>query len=174
MRVPSIVLLCLLGSACGDVGEEAVQSCGPTETAEALAYADQVAHLIRGEELRAVVAELASDDYEGRAPGTAGDVMAREWIEARLAEANIAPGADQGYQQPFELVDVADHAGAYVGIEHGGADPVVLPDLRQDIPGRGDERSRHRLRADVRGSLLVGGVQEGPQEADGDRFDALG
>lgn len=106
MRVPSIVLLCLLGAGCGQVGEEAVQSCGPVATDEALAYADRVAHLIRGEELRAVVAELASDEYEGRAPGTAGDVKAREWIAARLAEANIAPGADQGYEQPFELVSV--------------------------------------------------------------------
>ncbi len=106
MRVPSVVLLCLLGAGCGRVGEEAVQSCGPVATDEALAHADQVAHLIRGDELRAVVAELASDDYEGRAPGTAGDVRAREWIAARLAEANIAPGADQGYQQPFELVSV--------------------------------------------------------------------
>ena len=106
MRVPSIFLLCLLGAGCGQVGEEAVQSCGPTETAEAMAYADQVAHLIRGDELQAVVAELASDDYEGRAPGTAGDARARDWIAARLAEANIAPGAGQGYQQPFELVSV--------------------------------------------------------------------
>ena len=106
MRVPSIVLLCLLGAGCGQVGEEAVQSCGPVATDEALAHADQVAHLIRGDELRAVVAELASDDYEGRAPGTAGDVRAREWIAARLAEANIAPGAGQGYQQPFELVSL--------------------------------------------------------------------
>ena len=106
MRAPSIVFLCLLGFGCGEVNEKAPVPCGPAATDEALAYADQAAHLIRGEELRAVVAELASDDYEGRAPGTAGDVKAREWIAAQLAEANIAPGAGQGYQQPFELVSV--------------------------------------------------------------------
>ena len=106
MRAPSIVLLCLLGFGCGPADEEILQACGPTVTGEALAYADQVAHLIRGEELRSVVAELASDAYEGRAPGSAGDVKAREWMAAQLADANIAPGAGQGYEQPFELVSV--------------------------------------------------------------------
>ena len=106
MRAPSIVFLCLLGFGCGEVGERAPVPCGPAATDEALAYVDQVAHLIRGEELRAVVAELASDEYDGRAPGTAGDVKAREWIAAQLAEANIAPGAGEGYQQPFELVSI--------------------------------------------------------------------
>ena len=106
MRAPSIVLLCLLGFGCGPVDKEVLQACGPTATDEALAYADGVAHLIRGEELRSVVAELASDAYEGRAPGSAGDVKAREWMAAQLAEANIAPGAGQGYEQPFELVSV--------------------------------------------------------------------
>ena len=106
MRAPSIVLLCLLGFGCGPADEEILQACGPTATGEALAYADQVAHLIRGEELRSVVAELASDAYQGRAPGSAGDVKAREWMAAQLAEANIEPGAGQGYEQPFELVSV--------------------------------------------------------------------
>ena len=106
MRAPSIVLLCLLGFGCGPADEEILQACGPTATGEALAYADQVAYLIRGEELQSVVAELASDAYEGRAPGSAGDVKAREWMAAQLADANIAPGAGQGYEQPFELVSV--------------------------------------------------------------------
>ncbi len=106
MRAPSIVLLCLLGFGCGPADEGILQACGPTATDEALAHADGVAHLIRGEELRSVVAELASDAYEGRAPGSAGDVKAREWMAAQLAEANIAPGAGQGYEQPFELVSV--------------------------------------------------------------------
>ncbi|MCY4476546.1 MAG: M20/M25/M40 family metallo-hydrolase [Gammaproteobacteria bacterium] len=106
MRAPSIVLLCLLGFGCGPADEESLQACGPTATGEALAYADQVANLIRGEELQSVVAELASDAYEGRAPGSAGDVKAREWMAVQLADANIAPGAGQGYEQPFELVSV--------------------------------------------------------------------
>ena len=106
MRVPSIVLLCLIGVGCEDADVEVQQPYGPVAPDEAMVYADQVSHLIRAEDLRAVVAELASDAYEGRGPGSAGDLKAREWIAARLAEANIAPGADQGYQQPFGLVGV--------------------------------------------------------------------
>ena len=106
MRNLGLAVFCLICAGCAETGVEIAQPCGPAGTDEALAYAEQVAHLIRGEELRAVVAELAGDAYEGRAPGTAGDLKAREWIAARLAEANIAPGAGEGYQQPFELVSV--------------------------------------------------------------------
>ena len=109
MRVSAIVLVCFLATGCGevaDVGGGAVQSCGPVATAEALAYADKVADRIREEDLRAAVAELASDSYEGRAPGTPGDLKAREWIAAQLAEAGIAPGAGESYEQPFGLVSI--------------------------------------------------------------------
>ena len=106
MRVPSIVLLCLIGVGCEDADVEVQRPYGPVTPDEAMVYADQVSHLIRGEDMRAVVAELASDAYEGRGPGSTGDLKAREWIAAQLAETGIAPGADQGYQQPFGLVGV--------------------------------------------------------------------
>ena len=106
MRVPSTVVLCLIGVGCGKVDVQVQQPHGPVSADEAMVYADQVSHLIRAEDLRAVVAELGSDAYEGRGPGSAGDLNAREWIAAQLAGAGIAPGADQGYQQPFGLVGV--------------------------------------------------------------------
>ena len=106
MRVPSILFLCLIGVGCEQADVEVPVPCGPVAPDEAMAYVDQVSNLIQGEEMRAVVAELASDAYEGRGPGSAGDLMAREWMAAQLAEANIAPGADQGYQQLFDLVGV--------------------------------------------------------------------
>ena len=84
----------------------AAEQCGPVAPEAAMAYADRGSSLIRGEDLRAVVAELASDAYEGRGPGSAGDRKARQWTAARLAETGIAPGGTQGYQQPFALVGV--------------------------------------------------------------------
>ncbi len=107
MRAPSLVIACLIAAGCGKTDVETAGQCGPTAPDEVMAYADDVSRLIRGEDLRAVVAELASDAYQGRAPGSAGDRKAREWIAAQLTAANIAPGGDQGYQQPFELVSVA-------------------------------------------------------------------
>ena len=46
--------------------------------------------------LRDVTAELASDAYAGRAPGSAGDVKARAWLEARMRALGLAAGAADG------------------------------------------------------------------------------
>ena len=85
---------------------DAAGQCGAAPTDAAMAFADRASPDIRGEELRAVVAELASDAYAGRGPGSAGDLKARQWIAARLAASGIAPGGTEGYQQPFALVGV--------------------------------------------------------------------
>ena len=106
MRVPSLAFLCLAAAGCGGADVTTPQQCGPTAPDEAMAWVDQVSHLIREEDFRAVIAELAGDAYEGRGPGAAGDLKAREWIAAQLAAANIAPGADEGWQQTFDLVGV--------------------------------------------------------------------
>ena len=84
----------------------AARQCGPAATHAAMAEADEAAPTISGAEMRAAVAELASDAYQGRGPGSAGDRQAREWIAARLAETGVAPGGTRGYEQPFALVGV--------------------------------------------------------------------
>ncbi|HEY8119995.1 MAG TPA: M28 family peptidase [Myxococcota bacterium] len=58
--------------------------------------------------IRSVTAELASDAYEGRAPGSPGDARARAWIEQRMRALGLAPGAADGsYQQRFEMIGSA-------------------------------------------------------------------
>ncbi len=106
MRAPSLLVVCLICVGCGQADVDGPQPCGPVSHEEAMAYVDQVSKRIREEDFRAVVAELASDAYEGRGPGSAGDARAREWIAARLADANVAPGAGESYQQPFGLVGI--------------------------------------------------------------------
>jgi Zn-dependent M28 family amino/carboxypeptidase len=55
--------------------------------------------------IRDVVAEIASDAYEGRAPGSAGDVKTRTWLVARMRSLGLSPGAADGsYQQRFAMV----------------------------------------------------------------------
>lgn len=62
---------------------------------------------ITADAIRAVVAEIASDGYAGRAPGTDGDRRAREYLARALTEAGFAPGAADGsFEQAFELVGV--------------------------------------------------------------------
>jgi Zn-dependent M28 family amino/carboxypeptidase len=57
--------------------------------------------------IRDVVAEIASDRYEGRAPGTAGDTLTQRYLIAQLETMGFAPGAaDGGWLQPFDLVSL--------------------------------------------------------------------
>jgi Zn-dependent M28 family amino/carboxypeptidase len=69
--------------------------------------AEQATRKIMANTIREVVAELASDAYQGRAPGSAGDARARAWLAARLHGLGFAPGAADGsYQQRFAMVGV--------------------------------------------------------------------
>ncbi|HVE84277.1 MAG TPA: M28 family peptidase [Myxococcales bacterium] len=50
---------------------------------------------------------LASDKLEGRAPGSAGDLLAQQYIEQRFRQMGLEPGAPGGgYRQPLDLVGV--------------------------------------------------------------------
>jgi Zn-dependent M28 family amino/carboxypeptidase len=69
--------------------------------------AQQATSKITASAIRDVTAELASDAYEGRGPGSAGDAKARAWLVARLQRLGLSPGAADGsYQQRFAMVGV--------------------------------------------------------------------
>ena len=80
--------------------------CGSKATHAAMVHADSASPAIRGEDMRATVAEIAGDAYAGRGPGTAGDLKTREWLARSLAEIGIGPGGTAGYEQPFALLSV--------------------------------------------------------------------
>ncbi len=72
-----------------------------------LAQADQAAAAITADVLRAPIAEIGSDAYEGREPGSAGDAKAREYLVQQMQQLGLQPGAADGtWQQPFELVGI--------------------------------------------------------------------
>ncbi|MFK7954528.1 MAG: M28 family peptidase [Lysobacterales bacterium] len=89
--------------AASDTPAVAVEKAdGPFSAAEKAA-----AEKITGEAIRAVVAEIGGDAYEGRGPGSAGDVKARNWIAERLETLGYQPGAADGsWEQPFDLVGI--------------------------------------------------------------------
>src|SRR5215470_2296307 len=63
---------------------------------------------IDGDDVRAVVAEIADDRYMGRSPGSPGDKMTRAYLEKELAKRGYEPGGEGGsWEQPVELVGVA-------------------------------------------------------------------
>jgi Zn-dependent M28 family amino/carboxypeptidase len=77
--------------------QAAASSAGPfTATGEAAAAT------ISGEDMRATIAEISSDQYEGRGPASAGGRAARDYLVGKLESLGYAPGGPDGqWQQPF-------------------------------------------------------------------------
>src|SRR4030095_6399800 len=75
---------------------------------------------------RADVRFLSSDLLEGRAPGTRGDQLAREYVAARFEAVGLAPGAQgRAWEQPVELVGVRSQAPRELRVKRG-KDEVTL------------------------------------------------
>ncbi|NNC77798.1 MAG: M28 family peptidase [Woeseiaceae bacterium] len=62
---------------------------------------------ITGDYMRGIVIEISDDSYEGRGPGSRGDVKARKWLANEMARIGLEPAAADGsWEQPFDLVGV--------------------------------------------------------------------
>jgi Zn-dependent M28 family amino/carboxypeptidase len=71
--------------------------------------------------LRGQVAELASDTYGGRGPGSEGDAMARRYLIGELEDIGFEPGATGGgWEQPFDIVGVTSKAPESWSFSKGG------------------------------------------------------
>ena len=69
--------------------------------------AEKAAQQIQGDYMRGIVAEISDDRYEGRGPGTRGDVAARKYLAEQMAALGLQPGAADGsWQQSFDLVGI--------------------------------------------------------------------
>ena len=95
------------------------------------------------------------------------------WPPRRLHEAG-PPGGQPELGRLFgQPADVGLGAGRDEGVQHRGVHPLVLADARVDVAGEADEEVGVELGDDLARAPLVVGVAEGPEEADGDRLDAL-
>jgi hypothetical protein len=69
--------------------------------------ADAASREITGDLMRDYVRELSDDKYEGRGPGSRGDVAAREYLVGELEKLGLEPGAADGsWEQPFDLIGI--------------------------------------------------------------------
>src|SRR5215471_6060338 len=86
----------------------------------------EAATTIEGDDVRAVVAEIADDRYMGRSPGSPGDKMTRAYLAKELAKRGYEPGGEGGsWEQPVELVGVTAEPPAKWTFARG-ADRVAL------------------------------------------------
>jgi Zn-dependent M28 family amino/carboxypeptidase len=83
---------------------------GPAPVADVTPFtadAERAAASIDADTIHEVVAEIASDGYEGRSPGSAGDERTRAYLAQALERIGFAPaGPSRQWEQPFELVGI--------------------------------------------------------------------
>ena len=91
-----------LGACAADEGPAPVADVTPFT-----ADAERAAASIDADTIHEVVAEIASDGYEGRSPGSAGDERTRAYLAQALERIGFAPaGPSRQWEQPFELVGI--------------------------------------------------------------------
>ncbi|HET7544998.1 MAG TPA: M28 family peptidase [Polyangiaceae bacterium] len=92
---------------------------------------------VTGDYLRARVGEISSDEFEGRAPGTRGDLKARAHLSEQLAGLGVAPGSEnRTWEQPVELIGLKSHFPRAWRFERG-KQSVSLAWWEQYIAGSG-------------------------------------
>ena len=107
--LPAMALL----AACSP-DEPAVEANEPVEFSAVIVEAtggnpaaEAAANEITDPYMREIIAEISSDAYEGRGPGSRGDEKTRRYLAARMEELALLPGGEGGsWEQPFDLVGV--------------------------------------------------------------------
>ncbi|MCW5581484.1 MAG: aminopeptidase, partial [Luteimonas sp.] len=118
MRYP-LILLCAgttLLAACGR--EPAAPAAQPAATPAA-------EHAFRGEidadDFRALVTTLASDEYEGRAPGSAGEDKTVGYIKAQYERIGLKPGGENdSYFQTVPMVETTADESTVLKLDSAG------------------------------------------------------
>jgi Zn-dependent M28 family amino/carboxypeptidase len=66
------------------------------------------------------VRTLASDEFEGRAPGTRGDRLTVNYLVSEFSELGLVPGYGDSYLQPVPMVELTNEMRSDITIEHEG------------------------------------------------------
>ena len=81
-----IIAMSSLLFACSKQESNPVPEAAVAEVEEGNVAAEQAALQIEDEYMREIIKEISLDSYEGRGPGTRGDVKARKYLAERMAE----------------------------------------------------------------------------------------
>ncbi len=99
--------------------------------------------------------------------------LERERAAIGLRDEHLAAEAASA-ERPAERAEVAVHDGPDIGVDDGGARPLVLPPLLRDPMRRRDEGAGQLAGDDLGGALLVGRVAIREEEDHRHGLDALG
>ena len=109
LRSGIIIIAVVVFAACGPQSNPENEAGSATAAQQAAGDNEEQAATqeISAELMRAYVRELSDDKYEGRGPGSRGDVAARNYLAGELGKLGLEPGAADGsWEQPFDLVGV--------------------------------------------------------------------
>jgi Zn-dependent M28 family amino/carboxypeptidase len=96
--------------------------CGILLLLPAVARSDDPFPPLSADRIKADVATLASDRFEGRGPGTRGEILTTDFIAGEFKKAGLTPGGDRGtYLQPVPLLRVVTSPKATLQAVKGGA-----------------------------------------------------
>ena len=105
MRVAALALGCSLAAllaACSGAPVEA--TAPPAGAPQGIAVGEPAPGLIEVGQLKRDTEILASDEFEGREPGTAGEEKTVRYIADRMAKIGLKPGANGSWYQQVPLV----------------------------------------------------------------------
>ena len=138
----AIIVTSSLLFACSEKDSSPVPEAAPATVEGGNVAAEQAALQIGDEYMRGIIKEISQDSYEGRGPGSRGDVKTRKYLAERMAELGLEPGGeDGGWEQPFDLVGVnAAQPDEWVFSGHGKS--MTLKQWDQFIVGSGVQEER--------------------------------
>ncbi|MAW79517.1 MAG: peptidase M28 [Parvularcula sp.] len=106
LRLPAALAAFVLLSACGQNGEGTDASSSQTSSDSAPEVQEVRLAPVNEDKMRARIATLSSDDFEGRAPATPGGMKTREWLIEEMKSIGLEPGNGDSYEQAVPLVEL--------------------------------------------------------------------
>ncbi len=125
--VLSLALIAALAACTPRDGQQAATQADATGPAQATAAASTHAFkdAIDAADFAEHVQQLASDDFAGRAPGTAGEDKTVEYIKAQFARIGLQPGNGSDWFQPVAMVETTADESATLNVKVGGGEQVL-------------------------------------------------
>ena len=115
----SIAMLAAL-SACKRDAETPATPAAPAAPAASAAPAHAFAGDINAADFSELVKTLSSDEFEGRAPGSAGEDRTVEYIQAQMRRIGLKPGNGDSFFQDVSMVETTADAGTLLKLDANG------------------------------------------------------
>ncbi|WP_376691198.1 M28 family peptidase [Wenzhouxiangella sp. EGI_FJ10409] len=135
IRLLTAFLIALMLAACG--AESPTEPAEETEATQSQPDGDEVETASEGEQDVSTLPEvpgdgidiqryerhvqtLASDDYQGRAPGTRGGRMTIDYLVREFSEMGLEPGYGDSYLQPVPMIELTNAERSDIAVELDG------------------------------------------------------